>query len=161
LLTAECENLNSSTRVWEPAAGHGGIAHVLRDAGILVIASDIVRYEDFDLHFTGNFLAQEKAPAGCRAVLTNPLYRLAADFARHALTLVPDVFLLLRLAFLEGVTRTDLLEQSGLRRVYVFRKRLPRMHREDWTGPKANSSMCFAWFAWRRHYNGLPTLHRI
>jgi hypothetical protein len=42
---------------------------------------------------------------------------------------VPDVFLLLRLAFLESTGRTELLEHSGLRRVLVFRKRLPRMHR--------------------------------
>jgi hypothetical protein len=83
------------------------------------------------------------------------------QFAEHALTLVPDVFLLLWLAFLESVNRTELLEHSGLRRVLVFRRRLPRMHRSSWTGPKASSSMAFGWFAWRRNFAGPTILTRI
>ena len=87
------------------------------------------------------------------------------QFAEHALSLVPDVYLLLRLGFLASIpesdSRTELLERSGLRRVLVFRKRLPRMHRSSWTGPKASSSMCFAWMCWRRGYTGPTTLARI
>ena len=83
-------------------------------------------------------------------ILTNPPYKLAAQFAEHALSLVPDVYLLLRLAFLESAGRTELLEHSGLRRALVFRKRLPRMHRQNWDGPKASSSMAFGWYCWRR-----------
>jgi hypothetical protein len=41
LLNAEPDTLNTMARVWEPAAGEGNIAHVLRDNGIPVIASDI------------------------------------------------------------------------------------------------------------------------
>jgi hypothetical protein len=62
-----------------------------------------------DLHFVGDFLQRARAPSGCNAVVTNPPYRLAAQFAEHALSLVPDVYLLLRLAFLESVSRTELL----------------------------------------------------
>jgi hypothetical protein len=102
-----------------------------------------------------------RAPAECSVILTNPPYKLAAQFAEHALTLVPDVYLLLRLAFLESAGRTELLEHSGLRRVLVFRKRLPRMHRSSWTGPKASSSMCFAWMCWRRGFTGPTILSRI
>ena len=147
-------------RVWEPAAGDGNIVHVLRDNGIPVIASDIERYS-FDLHFVGDFLQQERAPYDCKCVVTNPPYRQAAQFAEHALALVPDVYLLLRLAFLESVGRTELLEHSGLRRVLVFRRRLPRMHRSGYDGPKSPSSMAFAWMCWRRNYTGATTLTRI
>jgi len=160
LLAAEPDVLNTMARVWEPAAGDGNIAHVLRDNGIPVIASDIERYS-FALHFVGDFLQQTQAPAGTAVLVTNPPYRLAAQFAEHALTLVPDVYLLLRLAFLESVGRTELLEHSGLRRVLVFRKRLPRMHRQNWDGPKSSSSMAFAWFAWRRNFAGPTTITRI
>jgi hypothetical protein len=152
--------LNPSARVWEPAAGGGNIVQALRERGIPCIASDIEQ-RGFDLHFTGDFLAQTQAPNGCQSVLTNPPYRLAACFAAHALELVPNVVLLLRLAFLESVGRTDLLEHSGLRRVLVFRRRLPRMHRENYEGPRANSSMAFAWFCWRRGYTGPTILTRI
>ena len=160
LLAAEPDVLNTMARVWEPAAGDGNIAHVLRDNGIPVIASDIERYS-FALHFVGDFLQQTQAPVGTAVLVTNPPYRLAAQFAEHALTLVPDVYLLLRLAFLESVGRTELLEHSGLRRVLVFRKRLPRMHRQNWDGPKSSSSMAFAWMCWRRNFAGPTTLTRI
>ena len=160
LLAAEPDVLNTMARVWEPAAGDGNIAHVLRDNGIPVIASDIERYS-FALHFVGDFLQQTQAPAGTAVLVTNPPYRLAAQFAEHALTLVPDVYLLLRLAFLESVGRTELLEHSGLRRVLVFRKRLPRMHRQNWDGPKSSSSMAFAWYAWKRNFAGPTTITRI
>ena len=96
-------------------------------------------------------------PSGCRVISNKPSLQPAAQFAEHALTLVPDVFLLLRLAFLESVSRNELLEHSGLRRVLVFRKRLPRMHRAEYDGPKASSSMAFAWMCWRRNFAG-PTI---
>ena len=160
LLKAEPDVLNTMTRVWEPAAGDGNIVRVLRDNGIPCIASDIERYS-FDLHFVGDFLQRERAPAECSVSLTNPPYKLAEQFAMHALTLVPDVYLLLRLAFLESIGRTELLERSGLRRVLVFRRRLPRMHRSGWDGPRASSSMAFAWMCWRRNFAGPTTLTRI
>jgi len=160
LLNGEPDVLNTMARVWEPTAGDGNIVHVLRDNGIPVIASDIEK-GNYDLHFVGDFLQQGRAPVGVTTVVTNPPYKLAAQFAAHALALVPDVYLLLRLAFLESVGRTELLEHSGLRRVLVFRKRLPRMHRSGYDGPRASSSMCFAWFAWRRNFAGSTTLARI
>ena len=113
------------------------------------------------LQTAGDFLERKRAPDDCKCVVTNSPSKLAAQFAEHALTLVPDVFLLLRLAFLESVSRTDLLEHSGLRRVLVFRKRLPRMHRAGWDGPKASSSMAFAWMCWsqlRRPHHSEPQL---
>jgi len=50
LLTAEPDVLNTTARVWEPAAGNGNIVAVLRDYGIPVIASDIEK-GGCDLHF--------------------------------------------------------------------------------------------------------------
>jgi hypothetical protein len=92
----------------------------------------------FGLHFEGDFLARTEAPTGCNVIATNPPYLKAAAFAQHAITLVPDVFLLLRLAFLESVSRTELLEARGLCTVYPFRRRLPRMHRSGWQGRRSH-----------------------
>jgi hypothetical protein len=154
-------HLNPSlVKIFEPAAGNGGIAVPLRKRGFPVIASDIVERE-FQLHFIADFFALTKAPAGCTHILTNPPYRCAQQFAEHALDLVPDVYLLLRLSFLEGLGRTELLERRGLCAVHVFRARLPRMHRAGWTGPRTTSSIAFAWFHWRRGFRGLPVLNRI
>ena len=109
----------------EPCAGRGAIADVLRDRGHAVVCSDLVRYDDFPLHFVGDFMLQIKAPVGCDAIVTNPPYQIATEFTRHALDLAPRVYLLLRLAFLESVRRTEILERRGLARVHVFRRRLP------------------------------------
>jgi hypothetical protein len=146
-------------RVWEPAAGHGAIVRVLRDAGHAVIASDLVDYGG--LHFVGDFYAQARAPAGCSAICTNPPFKKINRFIAHALDLCPTVVMLARLALLESVGRTEILEHRGLARVLVFRERLPRMHRDGWNGRKATSATPFAWFVWRADFRGPPTIHRI
>ncbi|MGO8918019.1 MAG: hypothetical protein ACLQJR_19115 [Stellaceae bacterium] len=143
--------------IWEPAAGRGAITRVLEAAGFDVISSDIVGYE-FPLDFVADFLTCEQAPRGCTAALTNPPYQHAEAFVRHALKLAPNVFMLLRLAFLESRRRADIFGQCGLRTVHVFRSRLPMMHRDGWNGPRASSAIAFAWFCWTRGYRGRPTL---
>jgi hypothetical protein len=145
--------------VWEPAAGRGAIVNVLRDRGHAVIASDLVDYGALD--FVRDFLAVTEAPADVEAVITNPPYKIAGEFAARALDLVPEVYLLLRLAFLESVKRTDILERRNLARVHVFRERLPMMHRDNWSGPRASSAIAFAWFVWCRDHRGPTTIHRV
>jgi hypothetical protein len=145
--------------VWEPAGGRGAIARVLRDYGHVVISSDVIDCGGLD--FVRDFLAETKMLAGCEAIVTNPPYQHANEFVAHALDLAPRVCLLLRLAFLESVRRTDILEHRGLRAVYVFRNRLPMMHRDSWTGPRASSAIPFAWFCWDRGYRGQTTIDRI
>ena len=75
--------------------------------------------------------------------------------------LCPKVIMLLRLAFLESERRTPILDAGDLARVYVFRKRLPMMHRDGWEGKKANSGMAFAWFVWDRAHRGDTIIKRI
>jgi hypothetical protein len=145
--------------LWEPAAGPGSIVRTLRNHGHAVIASDIIDYGG--LHFVRDFLGEIGAPAGVETVITNPPYRLAEEFVEHAIRLCPRVVMLLRLAFLESERRCAILEDRGLARVHVFRKRLPMMHRAGWEGRKANSGMAFAWFIWNRNHIGPATIHRI
>lgn len=147
-------------RLWEPAAGRGAMVRPLRAAGHLVIASDLIDYGQ-PTHFGGRDFLKEPLPAGVEAIITNPPYQLAEAFVRHALELSPLVLMLLRLAFLESQRRSDILENAGLARVHVFRKRLPMMHRDGWTGPKASSGIAFAWFVWDRSHRGPTTIHRV
>jgi hypothetical protein len=151
-------------RIWEPACGRGAIVSVLRGAGHDVVASDI---ENYGIPITApgywcrDFLLEHTAPVGTEAIITNPPYRSAAAFVRHALTLCPRVVMLLRLAFLESMSRTDILEGGKLARVYIFRNRLPMMHRDGWAGPRASSAIPFGWFCWDASHNGKPELDRI
>jgi hypothetical protein len=103
----------------------------------------------------------EKLPTGCECIITNPPYRLAEEFAAHAIAICPLVVMLLRLAFYESERRSHILENCGLARIHVFRKRLPMMHRAGWTGRKASSGMAFAWYVWDRSHSGSTVIDRI
>jgi hypothetical protein len=146
--------------IWEPACGRGAIVRVLRAAGHHVYATDLVDYGLEDSESGKDFLLERQIfPDGC--ILTNPPFRFADRFVAHALTLCPRVIMLARLAFLESERRTSILEGGCLARVYVFKNRLPLMHRDNWAGPRSSSSMAFAWFSWRRDHSGPTELHRI
>lgn len=147
-------------RVWEPAAGRGKIVNALHVAGHEVIVSDLVDY-GFPLTFRQDFLMERKGPLDIGAIITNPPFKLAEQFVEHALELCPKVIMLLRLAFLESERRSHILDNGWLARVYVFRKRLPMMHRDGWDGRKANSGMAFAWFVWDKSHQGPATIQRI
>jgi len=116
-------------RVWEPAAGRGAIVEALRSAGHEVYASDLIDY-GYPLHSSRDFLLEPDAPEGTEAIVTNPPFQHAEEFVGHALELSPLVIMLLRLAFMESERRCHILENRGLARVHVFRKRLPMMHRD-------------------------------
>jgi hypothetical protein len=103
--------------IWEPCCGSGRIAEVLRAHGHAVTATDLVA-DRID------FLMERRAPPGVGAIVTNPPFKLAAEFVRHGLALVP---MLLRLTFLESEARSDLIDGGRLARVLVFANRLPRM----------------------------------
>lgn len=141
--------------VWEPACGPSQrIAEVLRAHDHQVTASDLTTDRiDFSM--------ERRAPEGAGAIVTNPPYKLAADFVRHGLELVPLVIMLLRINFLEAQRRRDLIEGGKLARVHLFADRLPRMHREGWTGNRTSGSTAFAWFIWGRDHAGPIALDRI
>jgi hypothetical protein len=150
--------------VWDPCCGTGAIVTELRAAGHEVIASDLVDYEipiTPPSYCRVDFLLERQAPSGCEGIVCNPPYKLAPQFVRHALALVPFTAMLLRLAFLESTSRTDILEGGQLARVLVFRRRLPMMHRRNWAGKRAGSGICFAWFIWKRDWCGNPQIKRI
>lgn len=146
--------------IWEPACGRGKIAEVLRAHGRDVFASDLV---DYGFGQSGwDFLMERECPGeGYKCIITNPPFKLAEEFVEHALQLCPKVIMLLRLAFLESERRSNILDNGWLVRVYVFRKRLPMMHRDGWEGRKANSGMAFAWFVWDKNHQGPTTIQRI
>ena len=147
--------------IWEPACGDGAIVDIMRAAGHRVYATDLVDRNCHDSESRVDFL-MEKAPSfHIGAIVTNPPYALAKQFVAHALTLVPKVAMLLRLAFLEGSGRSSILDSGALARVHVFKNRLPRMHRHGWEGKQSSSSIAFAWFVWEVGWNKPAELHRI
>lgn len=144
--------------VWEPACGPGAIVRELRKSGRAVIATDLVDYQCEDSRARIDFLMEREAPHGVPAIVTNPPFKNADEFTSHAIALAPEVYMLMRVAFLEGLRWYDsghancLGLGQHLARVWVFAPRLDMMHRADWDGPKANSGMAFAWFVFLRDF---------
>jgi len=148
--------------IWECACGPGRIVNVLRSYGHMVYATDLVDYKCPDSESRVDFLMECPPSFAIGAIVTNPPFKLADQFVAHALRLgIPKVIMLLRLAFLESERRSDILDNGLLARVYVFRKRLPMMHRNGWTGRLSTSGMAFAWFVWELGQQGPATIHRI
>jgi hypothetical protein len=124
--------------VWEPACGPGAIVAVLRHAGYIVHATDLIDYGCPESSSRIDFLMERVPPAGVEAIVTNPPFKLASEFVARALDLCPLVIMLLRLAFIEGKRRSTILDGGHLARIHVFKNRLPRMHRAGWKGqPRA------------------------
>ena len=93
-------------------------------------------------------------------IITNPPYKLALEFCEHALKCADKkVAMLLKLVFLEGISRYEFFKTSPLKKVYVFCKRQP-IRAKTYKGD--NSSMiAYAWFVWEKDYDGEPTLDWI
>lgn len=166
LALARVEPLGDLQTIWEPAAGMGHMAAALSETGLTVLCSDLI---DYGVHVPGSppirapvdFLGlpdsdlPEPTP---RAIITNPPFHLSAPFVRRGLSLCNHVYILNRLAFLEGKARADILN-NHLRKVYVFENRPPMMHRwsrnpatglwEEWAGKKSDSAMAMAWFCFQ------------
>ena len=141
--------------IWEPACGNGAISSVLERRGYKVHSSDLVNrgYGRDRIDFL-----MEREPWAAN-IVTNPPYKLGEDFARHALTLTTGkVAFLMRLVWLEGQARRSLFSDPRFARVWVFSKRLPRMHRPDFQGERTTSTIAFAWFVWDHAHSGPPNL---
>ena len=137
--------LDRGEAIWEPACGPGAIVRELRDAGFVVHATDLVDYGLEGSHSGVDFL-MERDGGGMDVIVTNPPFKLADEFTRHALTLASTVWIFQRLNWLEGVKRADLMDRH-LDHILLGRERLPMMHRDGWEGPKLGASaMPFAWF---------------
>lgn len=162
--------------IWEPAAGDGnGIVKPLRQFGRTVHASDLFDRGCPDCHHGVDFVKEPLSRLnatvnkyGIKAIVTNPPYHLDEEFIERSVAVCPDVYMLLRLTYLEGgqksPARDRVLDSIGLANVFVFRERLPMMHRAGWveSGGKATTSqVAYAWFHWRRGFRGTAKAARL
>ncbi len=139
---------------WEPAAGEGHMAEVLRESFRVVHASDIFDYgRGYALgDFTDPGLLRVQCPFAPDWIITNPPYNDALAFALRALAEATDgVALLTRLAWLETETRwRDLFAPQPPTLVALFAERVP-MHRGRWD-PNGSTATAYTWVIWRKRY---------
>lgn len=139
--------------IWEPCAGSGEMAAVLRESGYTVCATTIGqgRHDrDAPKHrvLGGLDFFQSKDLAHPN-IITNPPYRDAEKIISHALAFSPvKAAFLLNIKFLgsEGRMRGLFAERPPVR-VWAFADRIT-MYPAGYDGPKQTTTETFAWFVW-------------
>lgn len=158
------ERCDMSPVVWEPAYGLGALADALVDHGRTVYASDVHRWRR-ECRVVQDFLRPGRRPPGVYDVVTNPPFYLAHHFARVGMRRATTgrVWLLLKLAILQGGRRYyDLFEGTPPRYVYVFVRRVPRMHVFGYDGPKSHGGIIpMAWLVFDRGFVGEPKIRWV
>lgn len=141
--------------IWEPACGDGAMSRVLEEAGHSVLSTDLV---DRGYGQPGiDFLLDYRTRAA--NIVTNPPFKFAEEFVRHALTRADrKVAMLCRLAWLEGKARQRLFRSTPLARVHVFSARVPMLRGGDEMLKGGGGMIAFAWFVWDHAHSGPPTL---
>jgi hypothetical protein len=136
---------------WEPAAGDGHMAEVLREHFDQVHASDVHDYGRG--YAVGSFVGEGLDIAECPFrpdwIITNPPFNLALDFALRAMhTARIGVALLVRTGWLEGIERhAELFGPWPPWRIALFVERVP-MVKGRWD-PAASTATSYAWIVWR------------
>lgn len=159
------ESLNNDT-ILEPSAGEGHIVKVLKDfyPSNKITANDIA-FRDSRLGIKVNggidFLSYEPHHK-FDTIITNPPFALAQEFIEKALTLANHyVIMFAKIQLLEGDKRRRMFDNSPLKYVYVFSKRVNPLRNGETTdenGKPWATTTCFAWFVWEKGYEGEPVV---
>lgn len=147
--------------VWECACGLGNISEKLKTKNYNVLSTDLCDYGYKYQDKVQDFLTCDREFAG--DIITNPPYKLALPFVKHALNCVKDgskVAMFLRIQFLEGIERQRFFADNPPHTVYVFSKRVSCC-RPELDIDKVVSAMCFCWFVWVKGFKGAPQIKWI
>jgi len=142
--------------IYDPACGGGTIPKVARARGYEADGSDLV-YRGFGCGGV-DFLRDHSVREN---IVTNPPYRLAEDFARHALGVTRrSVALVTRISFLNGQKRAlSLYEKHPPSLVLVLSAR-PSMPPGGTDIPARGGTADYVWIVWNQDYEG-PTVLRF
>lgn len=150
--------------VWEPACGGGNICRAVSEVfpECSIRASDII-----DRGYPGTEILDFRlAGDGFRpdSIITNPPFSLMNEFIERGLEVLGTggrLIFFAKVQTLEGTSRRRLLENAGLKYVYVHSSRQatwkngePRME----NGNRWTTTMCMAWFVWEKGHRGEPVL---
>lgn len=156
------ESLGS--HIWEPACGGGNICNVIKEyyPNSILHASDVVDRGYMDTKIL-DFLASKKITP-MDTIITNPPFSLLNDFIKHGLEILANqgkLIFLAKIQTLEGTARKMLLENNGLKYVYVHSSRQATWKNgepRDQYGKRWATTMCMAWFVWEKGYKGIPSI---
>lgn len=152
------ENEKFSNCVLEPACGQGHISEVLKQHGYQVISTDLIDRG----YGQGNKDFFEMSECNMD-IITNPPYKYAKEFVKHALDIVPDgtkIAMFLKLTFLESKSRKELFLAYPFKTLYVSSNRLRCAKNGDFKNNK-KSAVAYGWYVWEKGYKGEPIIKWI
>lgn len=134
---------------WEPACGAGDMARPLREFFASVRATDVFDY-GWGQDEVDDFLMFSARESVADWIVTNPPFRLGAEFVRTALDRCRvGAAMLVRTAFLEGVSRREeLFGPHPPLAVLQFVERVP-MHKGKLTAT-GSTATAYCWIVWRK-----------
>lgn len=139
--------------VWDPACGGGNIPERCRLRGLEADGSDL-RSRGYGAGGV-DFLATHRQVDN---IITNPPFKLAEEFVRHALTMARHkVAIVARLSFLEGQRRRPLFQSTPVARVWVHSSRVS-MPPGGKDVPPQNGSIAYCWIVWQQGWAEEPRI---
>ena len=102
-----------SPYVWECACGEGHLSKVLERHGYKVMSTDLI-YRGYGEGGV-DFLKQNQEVKFCGDIITNPPYKYALEFVKHALEVITEghrVAMFLKIQFLEGKERRKFFDMT-------------------------------------------------
>ena len=152
-----------SPYVWECACGGGHLSEALKKYGYKVKSSDLIDrgYKDTEII---DFLKVSKADMKNdfpRDIITNPPYKYAKEFVKHALDISMDstkIAMFLKVQFLEGKARRKLFDEHPPKIIYVASSRLLCAKNGEFEKMRqgGGSAVAYAWFVWEKGFKGAP-----
>lgn len=162
LINAEPEIFgNKDIKIWECASGAGHLANEFKKLGYSVRSTDIIDRTHNGTTEILDFLSLDQRcfEPWDGAIVTNPPYKYCSEFILRALDLSEYVCMFLKLQTLEGRDRYEkIFKHNPPIRVHVYVSRIQCGKNGEFTG---TSAVCYAWFVWKRGYQGPTVLNWI
>lgn len=142
---------------WDPCAGEGHMAEVLRETFGAVYASDVHDYGKG--YAVGSFVGQgldiAMHPGTAHWIIFNPPFRLAEEFLERAINeALVGVAALLRTSFIESDERYQFYDRHPLTLFAPYAERVP-MTKGIWD-PEASTATSYSWFVFRKGMEPMP-----
>lgn len=136
------------------------MSDVLKAAGYTVFSSDIVDrgYKETEII---NFL--EFKEVNSMDIITNPPYKYAKEFVKHALDISvagTKIAMFLKLTFLESQSRKELFREYPFRTLYVSFSRLQCAKNGDFE-KYSGTAVAYGWYIWVKGFKGKPIIEWI
>jgi len=142
--------LESFENILEPACGEGHLAETLNCAK----CSDLI---DRGYGEVKNFFSYTKWEGD---IVTNPPYKIATPFIKHALNIIPDsykVAMFLKIQYLEGQGRRSFFQETPPRTIYVSSSRIICAKNGEFDTMQS-SAVCYCWYIWVKGQYGATTV---